>query len=60
MIITSPTDTRPSRAALHLALRCETLLLWPPQWANASRGLPCHTQHCSDELPCTGSQETCP
>lgn len=28
--------------------------------AAASRGRPCHTHHCSDGLPCTGSKDACP
>lgn len=50
------TATRPIR--LHLATETLRFLAIAP--VDASRGRPCHTHHCSDGLPCTGSRETCP
>lgn len=51
-----------TKISTRLRLATETLrfLALAPAPVDASRGRPCHTYHCSDGLPCTGSRETCP
>jgi hypothetical protein len=49
-----------TRRKLHLSTETLRALSLVPVNRNESRGRPCHTDWCSEGLPCERSRETCP